>query len=397
MAYERGNWCPGAIVYSHFNTLTGVSTGSVFSTSVVYDSYVSSGGASYTGEGTLIYYGPMNKSLDVTLEDVIAPTNDENHFRENPVCGKPTIHVKNTGAITVTTMDIDYGIAGMSLGSYTWNGSLASLAETDIVLPELADLNHVAGGTANLTFTAKIVGVNGTFDVDSTNNTMKTQFTPGPLLPTTFRVSFRTNNEAISATSSTSESSWVIYDMSGAIMASRTNNPISTYFNDTITLGPGCYKIQLYDSSCNGLYWWANPSGTSAGSFNLRKLNGVNINLHGYTTGGTYGNDFGCGYTAYFYTDWPTGVVDIKADAVNMDVFPNPAQNILNIDLEGIQNVNGTIRVIDAIGRTVITQPCTEAHPQLNTATLANGVYTVIYIDNSDSANKLQARVVIAK
>ena len=395
--YERANWCPGALVYSRYNTLTGITAGSTFSTAVVIDSYISNGGASYTCEGTLIYYGPMNKTLDVTLEDVIAPTNDENHFRENPICGKPTIHVKNTGATTITAMDIVYGIDSMPMMTYNWSGSLASLAEADIVLPELSDLNHKAGGTAALTFITRIATVNGVTDADTTNNSIKTQFMPGSLLPVSFKVLFKTNNEAIAASSSVSETSWVIYDMSGAIVASRVNAAISSYYVDTVTLGPGCYKLVLYDSSCNGLYWWANASSVTGGTFSLRKLSGVNIPLHGYSTGGTYANDFGCGFTAWFYTDFPTGITELKADAVNMDVFPNPAQNMLNIDIEGMPIVSGTLRMTDALGRTVLQQKCDSPHPQINTSRLINGVYTVQFIDDNNTVNRLQTRVIIAQ
>ncbi len=395
--YDRANWCPGAMVYPHQTTLTGVTGGTTFNTSLQFDSYVSTGGASYTTEGTLIYYGPMNKTLDATVEDIIAPTTDENHFRENPACGKPTIHVKNTGATTITTIDINYGVVGIMGGMYTWNGSLPSLAETDIVLPEIADLNTVSGTTTALTFKVNLALVNGTDDADSTNNTLTSQFMPSPLLPSILRLQLRTNNETLASSSTLSETSWTLYNMSDAVVASRTNAAISTYYNDTVSLSPGCYKLVIADSSCNGLYWWANPSTVTGGSFSLRKLNGTVITMHGYATGGTYGNDFGCNYTYYFYTNWPLGVNDITADPVNIDVFPNPAQNLLNIDIQGIPSVNGTIKIMDALGRVVMEQPCSSAHPQINTTSLSNGVYTVLYIDGASSSNRLQTRMIIAK
>jgi hypothetical protein len=397
--YQRANWCPGAIVYSRHNTLPGITGGSSFNTSILFDHYVSNGGASYTAEGTLIYYGPMNKTVDATLEDVIAPTTDENHFRENPICGKPTIHVKNTGANAISSMDFNYGIVGRSTATYSWTGTLNSLDETDIVLPELADLNSVAGLSGTLNFMATIVNVNGAPDADNTNNTMQTTFTPGQLLPTTFKIQFKTNNEPIATGSTISETSWVIYDMSGAIVASRVNSQISSSYIDTISLAPGCYKLAIYDSSCDGLDWWVNHTSGSTitgGSFTVKKLSNATIALHGYPTGG-YPNDFGCGYTAYFYTNWPTGVTELETTSTGMETFPNPAQNVVNIDFIGLQSVDGTIRVFDALGRVVIEQKCTDAHLAISTTTLTNGVYTIQYIDGRNTANKLLSRVIIAK
>ena len=395
--YQRGNWCPGALVYSHHNTLTGVSGGTNFNTQLVFDTYAGNGGASYTTEGTLIYYGNMNKTLDATLEDIIAPTTDENHYRENPACGKPTIHVKNTGATLITSMDISYNVQGYAPATFSWTGSLASLAETDIVLPELHDLNTVSGGLTALTFYAAITTVNGAADDDSTNNKRQSQFIPAPFFPTKFTIAFKTNNEPIATGSAISETSWILYDMNNNVMASRVNVNISTLYNDTIVLGPGCYKLVLTDSSCNGLQWWANDTSIHPGSFYVRRITGGNIQMHGYNYGGTYGNDFGCGYSAYFYTDWPAGVEEVNAEALNIDAYPNPAQNAINVYIGGIANIDGTIKVIDALGRVVAEQPCNEALSQMNTTALTNGIYTIQYIENGNNAHKLQVRMVIAK
>jgi len=186
--YNRANWCPGAIVNSDYTTLTGVASNTTFNTSVEFDRYVSSGGASYTTDGTIIYYGGMNKTLDATIEDIVTPTNNENRWRENPVCGNPTVHVKNTGANSITSLTFDYGVRGYAHSTYTWTGTLASLAETDIVLPGTPDLESISGTTGVYNFDAAISSVNGTADADQTNDSISSTFIAAPRWPMQFKV-----------------------------------------------------------------------------------------------------------------------------------------------------------------------------------------------------------------
>ena len=54
--------------------------GSTFDLALNFEPYTSSGGASYTVYSNIVYYGPINKTLDASLEDIIAPTSNENYF-----------------------------------------------------------------------------------------------------------------------------------------------------------------------------------------------------------------------------------------------------------------------------------------------------------------------------
>jgi hypothetical protein len=89
--------------------LTGITAGSTYDLALQFEPYTGSGG-SYTTDATLINYGDFNKVLDGSIEDIISPTNNENHFRQNPICAHPTIRVKNRGSATIATMQIQYGL-----------------------------------------------------------------------------------------------------------------------------------------------------------------------------------------------------------------------------------------------------------------------------------------------
>lgn len=400
--FDRGNWCPGALVHSGHHSLPGIAPGAVTNIGLQFDYYAGSGGASYTTEGTLFYYGGMKKVLDASIEQIVAPTRDENHFRENPTCGTPVIHVKNRGAAKIDSILVEYWVDSATKGTYTWVGTLRTFDETDITLPTLPDLIKTTGDTTRHLFTARILSVNGAPDADRTNNIMRSQFKKAPLWPSSFKISFRTNNQRIAPTSNQCETTWGIYDMDGNLVKGRLEANINTLNVDTLNLPTGCYKLVITDGSCDGLHFWlwdANPSvGINAGVFTINKLTSgtPSIPLNGYTYSGNYGNDFGCGFTQYFYTTTPTGITSLSESPLEILAYPNPAQNTVTIALSGMDRVNGVIQLIDALGRVVTQDNCNTAQQQLNTSSLANGIYTVLFVDNV-SGNKLTTRLLIAK
>lgn len=383
--YERGGWCPGDLVHTYSHVLTGVTANSNFTYNASFPTYSSTGAGSYTIQNEVVYYGGFNKVLDASLDDILAPTDDQAHYRLNPHTGGPIIHVKNTGSTTITSLQIEYGMAGY-MSQYTWNGTLNSLEETDITLPEIYVLRTATGNTN--TFIANILQVNGQADNDPSNNHLTSNFVAAAVWPPNFRITFVTNS---SASGGYSESSWKIYDANNNVVAQRVNNAINTTYNDTLLLGPSVYRLEVTDLGCDGLSWWANSSAGN-GSITVRKLTSLlPLSLTGYFSG-----DFGCGFTQYFMTAWPTGVGNITTANTQtaLDVYPNPAQKSVTINISGLDKVDGTIQLIDAVGKTVLTQDCKAFSNQLNISGFANGLYTVVFSDNH---GKIQTRLIIAK
>lgn len=387
---ERANWCPGATVDVFSHLLTGISANNNYSVNVTLPNYTSvtdanhPNAASYTIEAATIYYGGFNHTLDASLDDIIAPSNYEGHYRANPHSGDPVIRVKNTGSTTITSLKIEYGIAG-NLSQYTWNGTLNSLSETDIDLPEIYVLRTLTGN--NNTFIAKILQVNGQIDADQTNDMLTSVFTAAPKWLPQVRITFKTNSSSINGIS---ETSWKIYDALNNLIAQRINNAINTTYVDTVNLGPGAYRLEVKDEGCDGLSWWANP-GAGSGLLQVRNVSAIPLSLTGY-----FGGDFGCGFTQYFTADWPTGVEAImNANApLTIEAFPNPAQKTVTVTISGIEKVKGNIQVIDALGKIVMTQVCNNATEEIDVSGVANGVYTIVY---TDGKGKMQTRLMIAK
>ena len=128
-----------------------------------------------------------------------------------------------------------------------------------------------------------------------------------------------------------------------------------------------------------------------------RYASSANIPMKGYTYVGQYNNDFGCGYSQFFYTVDSTtlGITNISESSAGINAYPNPAQNNVFVEISGVDDVNGQIHIIDALGRTVSVTTCKEANKQIETGHLVNGVYTIFFVDGAN--NKLTTRLLIAK
>jgi hypothetical protein len=392
--FDRAGWCPGDLVKGYSHELTGVTANSNYLLNVTFPAYTSnpsSGGskASYIIESAVIYYAGFNKTLDASLDDIIAPSKAETHFRSNPHTGGPIIRLSNTGSTIITSIKLEYGLSGGTLEQYTWNGTIPSLKDTVISLPDITDLKNATG---NNTFKATILEVNGQTDVDLTNNTLTSEYAAAPVWPTKIRINFKTNG---SVASGVSETNWKIYDANNNIVAQRINNTATTTYIDTVALGYGSYRLVVEDAGCDGINWWLyqyyNPN-PGTGFVQVRSLtSSALIPMNGYFNG-----DFGCGFTQYFTSIWPAGVENISpANALaSIEAYPNPAQQWVTVFLSGFSKVEGELTIIDALGRTVHSQYCTASKQQINTSKLSNGMYTLVYSDNN---GKIQTRLLIAK
>lgn len=409
--YDRANWCPGEFIHTNVHKLPGVTASTPYTVDIdfAFNNYTNGthhNFGSYTNAAAAFYYGSMNRTLDLSVEDVISPTNYEGYFRENPST-IPVIKVHNAGSTAITSIVFNYGVKDSAKTQYTWTGNLPAMTDSILTLPVPASIQNLSlnGASGIYSFVVNVASVNGQTDNDQTNDTMRTSFVSAPKWPNKFVVELKTNNETangtLGSTTDPADVSWTLTDMSGNTVAIRNNTNCSTTYSDTVSLvAGGTYRLQLVDVNCDGLYWWAYGGQVSAGALTIRQP-GVTatIPLNGTVYTGGYRQDFGCGLVQYFTVvqGTPTGVPQIANIGVSMEAYPNPATNAVNININGLSNVNGMLRVIDALGRTVIEQSCRSNHEVLNTSMLSNGLYTVVFVDENAGSNKLQTRLMITK
>lgn len=392
---QRANWCPGDIVFPNRHKLAGLTAGNSYDLDVDFEKYIGKvtingrSWGSYIVQGNVFYYGDFNKNLDASLEGVVAPNDHEMYFRYNPVSGHPIIIVKNTGSTTITALKLKYEIQGGSgANNYSWTGSIAPLDTAWIECPFFFGLANASG--AGNVFNAEIVSVNNASDDDATNNKVSTTFTAARKIPLKIIIHLKTNKAT--TLKGVSETSWKLIDViTGRLVAEKNDAPPNTNVKDTLTLLKGTYKLVVEDASCDGLNWWANSGTVGKGFIAVYDA----FNNSPITLDGQFGGDFGCGFTEYWNATWPTSVKEITYGNQGISVYPNPANSNINVSLEGMEKVNGTIQLVDMTGRVVLSEPCTSNIHTINVSAFVNGVYTVMFkgADNT----RLVSRVVIAK
>lgn len=384
--YERANWCPGNVVDPIIHDISAkTSAGSTFSVDIDMEPYTATNQANATAgfgvSSQLVSYSAPNYNLDVSLEDIIAPTNDPNYARSNNVCSNPKVKIRNTGTTPVTSVLFDYKLAGGQTYSYTWTGSLNFLEETVVDFgPNIPMFN---ANNSNQ-FLVSINKVNGTADQNTDNNTYTSTFVDVRSYPMPMVVYFSTNASTSGTNPGFNESSWQIINETGTVVASRLNNLNSKIFRDTINLPTGCYTFIANDDGCDGISWWAN---SAAGNGTLRFSSSTSPISYK-----TFNGDFGCQIMERFTVGYVLAVKENTKAVNTFQTFPNPASATVNLlfDVSEYQDVRYTIT--DVSGKEVQTGKFMDISSTIypiNTNELTSGMYFVTcHFAKGDSATK---------
>jgi hypothetical protein len=104
---------------------------------------------------------------------------------------------------------------------------------------------------------------------------------------------------------------------------------------------------------------------------------------------------FGNGFDEYFrVNNSTTGIDNPGVTAYSLNIYPNPARDLIHIDVYGNINTEANIRLVNILGQTVYSIKTRKQNIVIATEQIANGIYTLIY--NTGDSKKIE-KVVIAK
>lgn len=343
--YDRANWCPGSKGLTHEFELTPAITPNNFSLQVVPEPYEDLDPAGfnpiYTIYSQLITYGNPNFALDAAIEDVIAPNAHDAYKRFNPICANPKIIIKNNGSTPLTSARIYYGIEGKELFFYNWNGNLTFNQTETVSLPY-----RTISDSAHHTFKVWIGQPNGTTsDNFIWNDTLRVPTLIPPRYDSIFNFVLKTNKDF-------QETTWDLKDDDGNILYENTTLSASKVFNTTFELTEGCYQFTLNDAGKDGLSFFANQQTSGIGYARFAK-NPSNAVFK------TFEPDFGTQISQQFivgnpYIFVPSAITELTP-MKSFRTFPNPAQNMVTLELSFRTPTSFQIDMYNMMGKQVKT------------------------------------------
>jgi hypothetical protein len=363
--YDRANWCPGKRAQAFDHEITPfIIPGDSVEVNIDFQSYSWSGTQtpSYIIECQLFQYSDANFSNSAEITDIIKPSLKDEHSRKNPICGRPLIEIRNYGSAPLTTLDIEYKVAGGTINTFNWVGNLAFNETEEVELPNLANWS----GEANV-FEVTLKNPNGQADDYDENNSMQSEFELVAEYPQSFALWFQTNGGVVNTFTQVSESSWEFFDENGVSVHSSGDLISNTQFRDTLTFSAGCYTFVVSDTDEDGLDFWANNDGS--GMVRFREI--------GATWLKSFNADFGTNIVHQF-TVGSAQSISSNTHPIKWEIFPNPTKD--KILIEGFSDEKTQIFVLNNLGERVIKTENIQAgfiSKNIDLSRLSKGIYFV--------------------
>ncbi|MAZ01386.1 MAG: hypothetical protein CMP58_04260 [Flavobacteriales bacterium] len=280
----------------------------------------------------------------------------------------PKLTIQNYGTANLTSVDITTYVGGSVNNVENWTGSLSQFQTEEVTLPALSGL----GTVSNIMIT--IENPNSSNDDDPSNN-QNISFTA-------VDANAASASGAISVGVITdqygNETSWDITNQYGVVVASGSgygNSGPQTVLGSPFSLPNGCYTFTIYDtygdgiccSYGNGYYTIADASGT------------------------IFGGPGSGSFTDQISHSFQIGSLNVEENNFsNINVYPNPAKDFININIDVLTPNKTEIAVFDVLGRNVYSKSLGnlnvgEITVNINTEKLKSGLYYIHVLNNNKS------------
>ncbi len=295
---------------------------------------------------------------------------------QNTACSNtatPSLILTNLGNNIITTATISYSFNNEESLEYNWTGSISNNEEAIIELPT------VTLTSGEHTLTAVLTNVNGVVDDITTNNTFSNDFIIANSFDTTQII------VTVMTDSFGSETIWALLD--------SDENPIignidfdNPNFNDlygnnqlytqTIDVEDNqCYSFGILDTSGDGIC-----CAYGNGYYTVTTANGDII-----AEGGSFTDSeiTPFGINTYLSVNNPTAIVN------NIKLYPNPANNIVNITMPENESLPENYSIYNSLGQLIGNDKITSANTSINISNYADGIY-FIKINKGNTATTLR-------
>lgn len=310
---------------------------------------------------------------EITYEsnETLSVTNINASLAEAIVCGtavSPTVKYMNYGNTPITSVKVQYTVNGGAASTYTHTlttaAALGQYVEFAVPnIPIVTGNNSIALTITELNGQA-YAGTAQTVTVSPAVN--KTSVADSAILSVTFdRYASETSFTLTDATTNT-----VVLTRSGFTSA---QNSQTLRFAAPLVSGH-CYSFKINDSAGDGIC-----CGYGSGTFSL-SLKDADVLL----TGGNFGASAS---TKFNWTQQPVSVQDIASEIQRINVYPNPANDLVNVEVSFQQNADAEVEISNALGQSIRSintgNVLAGTHTfQLPTSDLANGTYFVTVRNN---------------
>ena len=315
----------------------------------------------------------------------------------NTYCGGgyvPSVKIRNMGSATITSMELEVFVDGVSVSTFNWSGVLAKYEKEDIILQQ------INGGGANINLEVKIINVNGVTD-DLVSDNTGDKF----IELAYYSLAGDELNVTVHIDQMGWQCEWEILDPNYSYIGGQNwyetgnlDDPLPAPIDYTFSnLSPGCYTFHGFDATGNGLVdyslteWGVGADPTIYYPTEGFVLRDGNSNLMGSIQTFDYYTDVS------FLVGAPStgGYIGLIEEEIASDVspslYPNPANERCIIKLDGI--VDYEIKLYNNQGQTVQLDKTIRSSDKIELATskLENGLYylEIISDDNYISSSKL--------
>lgn len=276
----------------------------------------------------------------------------------------PRMTIRNYGSETLNSVLFRiFDDTNTEIGTYQWEGNLAKGAQTEFLMPEID-----FAGSSSMKIQAVNLNGNNEDEFAFDNTYSLNVVDPYNIKEGYMKIQLKTGNDP-------QNFSVEVKNMdNGEVLETFTFEEADKIYTEIVTVPQtGCYRVSFKNAVGNGC---------GDGFWGIKDADNKTI-----ISGSNSSNVFK--YVFPIEVKYSDEGIDYVEDARIVNIYPNPANSIINISADNITEVN----VYNAIGQLICTETVNNDIVRINTESWVNGMYFVS-VETAEGNHSLQKVVV---